>query len=46
MTNQNNSLRILIIENNPRDFELVQSYLSAHILPSIVHAESFSFLAF
>jgi PAS domain S-box-containing protein len=41
MTNQNNSLRILIIEDNPGDFELVQTYLSEYILPSIVHAESF-----
>lgn len=41
MTNQNNSLRILIIEDNPGDFELAQYYLSEYILPSIVHAESF-----
>ncbi len=41
MNNSNNSLRILIIEDNPGDFELVQTYLSEYILPSIVHAESF-----
>ncbi len=41
MTNSNNSLRILIIEDNPGDFELVQTYLNEYILPSIVHAESF-----
>ncbi len=39
--NTNSSLNILIIEDNPGDFELVQNYLSEYILPSIVHAKNF-----
>lgn len=41
MTNSNSALRILIIEDNPGDFELVQNYLSEYLLPSIVHAKNF-----
>ncbi|MEO7265314.1 MAG: response regulator [Ferruginibacter sp.] len=41
MINSNSSLRILIIEDSPGDFELVQSYLGENILPSIVHAANF-----
>jgi len=41
MTNSNNALRLLIIEDNPGDFELIQHYLSEYILASIVHASSF-----
>jgi DNA-binding response OmpR family regulator len=41
MINSNSSLNILIIEDNPGDFELVQNYLSEYILPSIVHAKNF-----
>jgi PAS domain S-box-containing protein len=41
MINQNSSLNILIIEDNPGDFELVQNYLGEYGHPSIVHAKNF-----
>lgn len=41
MIHSNSSLNILIIEDNPGDFELVQDYLGEYGLPSIVHAENF-----
>lgn len=37
-----NSFNVLVIEDNPGDFELVKEYLSEHIIPTIVHAETFS----
>lgn len=41
MIDSNSSLSILIIEDNPGDFELVQNYLVEYILPLIVHAKNF-----
>lgn len=36
------SFNVLIVEDNPGDFELVTEYLSEHIIPTLVHAKNFS----
>lgn len=41
MISQNLAANILVVEDNPGDFILVESYLDHEVMPVIVHAKSF-----